>query len=310
MSKCFFAGSIVSFFVLFFAVTSCSSDKEKVRFLPLKKAETVLQFHIPALPTEMDFCGEKIDLTDVSLRERLDKEMHTIVYFQSSIFLVFKRANRYFSTIEKTLKESGVPDDFKYLALVESGLDQGRSSAGAQGFWQFMPKTAKEYGMEVNDEVDERRNFYLSTKGAASYLSKAKDSLGNWINAAASYNRGVAGIQKDLKWQSSNHFLDAYLNSETSRYVFRILAMKLIFENPLKYGFDPSKMDLYPQWKIRQVEVEAMENASEWALENGINYKILVTLNPWIQGNELKARQGGYTIDLPKDDSQFKIYAN
>lgn len=268
-------------------------------------------FQMPSLPDSMTFAGEVIDLTDWDIKERLDKELHAIVYYHNLIIPCFKRANRYFPTIEKLLKENNLPDDFKYLAVIESGLENVTSPSGAQGFWQFMPFTAKEYGMTVNAFVDERNDLSKSTPAAAKYLNKAKDSLSGWLDAAASYNRGASGFKKDKTWQKSSSFFDTHLNGETARYVFRILAMKLIFENPEKYGYDLSKIDLYQPYETREEIVdEKIDDLAIWAKQKGINYKILIKLNPWIVANSLPKRTEGYIIMLPTDDSQLRNFRN
>lgn len=268
-------------------------------------------FNMPKLPDEMVFAGEKIDLTDIDIRERLDKELHGIVFYHNLIIPYFKRANRYMGEIEKLLKETNLPDDFKYLALIESGYENVESGSGAHGFWQFMPQTAKEYGLTVNEFIDERQDLQKSTPAAAKYLTKAKDTLGSWVEAAAAYNRGVAGVRKDQRWQYVNSYFDTYMNSETSRYVFRILAIKLIFENPKSYGYDLEQIELYPVIETRTIAVNTeIKDLARWAKDKGSNYKILVKLNPWISGNVLKAKPSGYKIVLPKDNAQYGNYSN
>ncbi|MBU2018886.1 MAG: lytic transglycosylase domain-containing protein [Bacteroidetes bacterium] len=276
------------------------------------KAAEVLDaehFHLPKLGDTMTLFGEQIDLTDIDIRERLDKELHTIVYRHSHVFLYFRRANRYFDLVSDELKSQGVPNEFKYLALVESGFEQGTSISGAQGFWQFMPKTAAEFGLKVNKEVDERKNFVLSTRAASSYLRRSYDSLNSWISAAAAYNRGVGGIRSDLKGQKVSNFFDANLNSETARYVFRIMAMKLIFTQAKNYGFNLEKMDLYPKLELKYVQVQSIKDINEWAVNHNSNAKIVLTLNPWILGKKLSKRPEGYQLALPKNNSQFKLHS-
>lgn len=272
----------------------------------MREEVDLMHFHLPTFPNEMTLFGETIDLTDLDTRERLDKELHSIVFYHSQIFLYFKRANRYFPEIEDRLSQEKIPLDFKYLALVESGLAQGISSAGAQGFWQFMERTAKEYGMEINKEVDERRNLEMSTHAAAQYLKQAENKLGSWILAAASYNRGMGGIAEDLERQEVSTFFDSQLNNETARYVFRIMAMKLIFENSLDYGFDQQLMELYPPYRVKTVQEETIPDLYSWSKEAGINYKILTLLNPWIKGKKLTKRKKGYQLKLPLDNTQLK----
>ena len=179
----------------------------------------------------MLFFGRTINLEDEDIRERLDREIITNVYFQSSTTFALKRANRFFLEIEKILSEEHVPEDFKFLAVIESNLSEVSSPVGANGFWQFMPFTAKEYGLVMSDEVDERMNLTKSTRAACSFIKNAHKIFGDWINACASYNRGIGGVQSDMKWQKTDHYFDTDMNNETGRYVFRIMAMKLIMEN-------------------------------------------------------------------------------
>lgn len=296
-------------FFSIFALWSCREKSQKNRIeKAVSHATFPTHFHLPILPDSVKIFGEKVDLTDADIRERLDRELHSLVYRHSHIFLYFRRANRYFPWIERVLEEKGIPTDFKYLALVESGLEQGTSISGAQGFWQFMPKTAKMYGLQITNEIDERRHFTLSTRAAASYLREAYDTLGSWSLAAASYNRGVGGIRSDLRNQSVASFYDAELNNETARYVIRIVAMKLIFEQPLAYGFVPEKMELYEPIETIEVSVEAIKNMNVWAVEQGWNKKVVLLLNPWILGNQLSKRSTPYQISLPRDKSQLKIH--
>lgn len=266
-------------------------------------------FRMPDLPNQMDFAGEIIDLSDFDIRERLDKELHAIVFYHNLIIGYFKRANRFMPEIEILLKESNIPDDFKYLALIESGYENVESRSGAHGFWQFMPQTAKEYGLQVNTYVDERQDLRKSTPAAAKYLQKSKDTLGSWIEAAASYNRGVGGVRSDQKWQHVNNYFDAHMNNETARYVFRILAAKLIFENPICYGYDLAEIELYPPVSVKSEKITTeIKDIAQWAKDKGINYKIMVKLNPWILTNALKAKPEGYSILIPSDNSQFSNY--
>jgi membrane-bound lytic murein transglycosylase D len=301
----------LGFFFFFISLSSCQGQNTKDLAEPTKESSLNGHFRMPALPKEMTFAGEKIDLSDIDIRERLDKELHAIVFFHNLIITYFKRANRYMPEIESLLKENNIPDDFKYLALIESGYDNVESRSGAHGFWQFMPQTAKEYGLTVNSFIDERQDLRKSTPAAAKYLQKAKDTLGSWIEAAASYNRGVGGVRSDQKWQHVNSYFDAHMNNETSRYVFRMMAAKLIFENPLSYGYDLNEIELYPVIETKTIVVtDEIRDLALWAKDNGINYKILVKLNPWIITNTLKAKASGYSILLPTDNSQYSNYGN
>lgn len=256
------------------------------------------------IPKQVSFAGEEIKLDEVDLVERMDKELLVNTYWQSNTLLMIKRANKYFPQIEKILAEEGVPDDFKYLALIESGLEQVRSPKGAKGFWQIMRTTGKELGLEVNSNVDERYHIELSTRAACKYLKKAKDRLGSWTLAAASYNRGVAGIKRTLSRQEANTYFDLLLGTETKRYVFRILAVKEIIQTPERYGFQIDVAQKYSPLEYRTVEVDtAIGNIARFAKQMGVNYKIMKLYNPWLIQNHLnnKSRKK-YRIALPAEE--------
>ena len=255
---------------------------------------------------EYIFAGETVTMDDADLRKRMDKELLVNTYWQSNMMLMIKRSNQYFPLIERILKEEGVPDDFKYLAVIESGLENVISPAGAKGFWQILKTTGKEMGLEVNSNVDERYHLELSTRVACSYLKKAKEKLGSWTLAAASYNRGISGIKRLLEKQQVNNYYDLLLNRETQRYVFRILAMKEILSNPSQYGFVYNSMDLYGELKAREILVDTgITNIAAFSESMGINYKQLKIFNPWLLENHLnnKSRKQ-YYIALP-DSSEI-----
>jgi hypothetical protein len=254
------------------------------------------------LPSNLDFSGEAVPLDQPDIRERLDKELLVNTYWQSNMMLLLKRANKYFPTIEPILEEEGVPDDFKYLAVIESALENVRSPKGAKGFWQIMPGTAKEYGLEVNSNVDERYHIEKSTRVACAYLKKAKQRFGSWTLAAASYNRGMYATDRLLSKQLSENYYDLLLNSETSRYVFRILAIKEIMSNPRAYGFIFDAEDLYQPILVRKIGLDtAIGNIAQFAKEQSINYKILKIHNPWLIQNHLNNRSRKYyEISIPK----------
>jgi hypothetical protein len=288
---------------------SCSNQEEKS---PEEKniQNTEIGFAtIPNLPESMNFAGEKVLLQDEDIIERLDREVLTNAYYQSATTQMLKRANRWFPIIERILKEENIPDDFKYLAVIESGLVQATSPVGAQGFWQFMPYTAKQYDLEISDEIDERLHVEKSTRAACAYLRDAQDTLKDWLLASASYNRGIGGVRQDMRWQGTDHYFDTDQNNETARYVFRILAVKLIFENPKAYGFDTDKIKLYEPFKTKRVVVkQSIPNLAKWALEKGINFKILTKLNPWLKGNKLTIKNKTYQLLLPTESENLKPY--
>jgi hypothetical protein len=261
------------------------------------------KFVMPSLPKTVDFCEEQIELDNFDIRERLDKELIVNTYYHSSTIQAFKRSNRYFPLIERVLEEENVPEDFKYLCLIESGLTQAVSPSGAKGFWQFMPATGKEYGLRIDKEVDQRLDIEKSTRAACAYLKDANEGFNDWMLTAAAYNRGVGGIKRDLESQDVERYFDLHLNNETSRYVFRILALKLIFENPEGYGFQKDKIELYAEVPTRSIEVkESIPDLIKWAKENGSNYHMLKVLNPWLTASSLKLNEGNsMAIKLPKN---------
>lgn len=254
------------------------------------------------LPKTLDFSGESMPLIKQDVKERMDRELLVNTYWQSNGFLLLKRAHKYFPIIEPILEAYGVPDDFKYLALIESGLQNVTSTAGAKGFWQIMKSTAKEYGLEVNANVDERYNLILSTKVACEYLLKAKQRFGSWTLAAASYNAGMNGIASELERQSVDNYYDMLLGQETGRYVFRIIALKEITNNAKKYGFNYTDDDLYNYPPTFSVEVDtAVSDFVQFAEGFGINYKQLKIHNPWLRETFLnnKSRKK-YNIEIPE----------
>ncbi|MDC0098280.1 lytic transglycosylase domain-containing protein [Flavobacteriaceae bacterium] len=253
------------------------------------------------IPNVMTFAGERVPLQDTDVRERLDREIHVNTYWHSNMLLMIKKANRFFSEIEPLLKKYNLPDDFKYLAVAESGLDNVTSHAGASGFWQFMKATGKEYGLEINNYVDERYNLELATKVAAQYLINSKELFGSWTNAAAAYNAGNAGITKQMKRQDATDYYSLLLNSETGRYVFRILAFKEILSNPEKYGFYVDQQDLYQAIPTKTIIINTpVEDFAKFAKQQGINYKILKIHNPWLRDTYLKNASGkAYSIKIP-----------
>ncbi len=253
------------------------------------------------LPEKMDFAGEKVPLNEPDIRERMDRELLVNTYWQSNGLLLIKRAHKYFPLIEPILKEEGVPDDFKYLAIAESGLTQAVSPAGATGFWQIMEGTGIEYGLEINKNVDERYHIERSTRAACKYLKDAKERFGTWTLAAASYNAGMFGISFQQERQKINDYYDMLLNEETGRYVFRILALKEILENAHAYGFNFKEKDLYKLVPTRIVEVDtAVTSFPDFAKKFDINYKILKIHNPWLREDHLVNKTGkNYRIKIP-----------
>lgn len=251
----------------------------------------------------LDFCGEKVPMHIVDVQERFDRELIINKNLHASTELIIKRANRMFPVMEPILKKYGIPDDFKYLAVIESKLENAVSPAGARGVWQFMPATAKEYGMEVNDIIDERYHLEKATEAACKYLLDAKKRFGSWTMAAASYNGGMAGMARQMERQKGTDYYDLLFVEETSRYVFRILALKEIMQNPQKYGYTIPQNELYKPIKTKKVELStSVDNLAEWSIEQGINYKILKIHNPWLRDISLKNNSGKtYQIEIPTE---------
>ena len=269
----------------------------------LKEKYTI--FAIPKPSSNIYFANERVPLENPDIWERYDKELLKNTYWQSNTLLLHKRAAKYFPVIEPMLKKNNLPDDFKYLALIESGLENVTSPAGAIGFWQIMKSTAKEFNLEVNSEVDERYHIEKSTQAACDFLNSAKEKFGSWTLAAAAYNMGRSGLLKQMNRQKSYTYYDLLLNNETSRYVFRILAIKEIIENPKKYGFQFRIEDLYENIPTYEVMVDtSISSWADFSKEHGINYKILKLHNPWLREsyltNKLKKK---YYIEIPQKGS-------
>jgi hypothetical protein len=259
----------------------------------------------PGFPPDLEFAGERVPVDNFEVYERIDREIIVNTYFHSSTIISIKRANRWFPVIEPILEANGVPEDFKYLMIAESAASNVISPANAVGFWQFIEGTALKYGLEVNDEVDERYHIEKSTKAACSYLKEAYLLFGSWTAAAASYNMGISGITRQLEKQKTTNYYNLVLGEETSRYIARIVALKIIMNNPAKYGFEIKGQDLYNELPYKEVVVTgSISNLADWARERGINYKILKIYNPWLRDNNLKNRNNkSYTIKIPEQGS-------
>ncbi len=254
-------------------------------------------------PPSFSFASEYAPTHSSEIFERIDKQMLKNIYWQSNTLLYFKRANKYFPIIEPILSKHNIPDDFKYLALVESGLQNVVSPAGAAGFWQILKSTAREYGLEVNIAIDERYNLELSTEFACKYLKEAYNQFGTWTMAAAAYNMGKNGLQRRVIEQNTNNYYNLKLNTETAEYVFRIIAVKEIMENPRKYGFVLRSKDLYTMPVYRTIKVDStISDLNNFAISNSINYKLLKEFNPWLRTTSLPDESRKmYTIKIPLD---------
>lgn len=255
------------------------------------------------IPRDLNFAGERVPIELEDVRERVDRELLVNTYWQSNGLILIKRANKYFPIIEPILKKNGIPDDFKYLAVIESGLDNVTSPAGAKGFWQIMKETARENKLEVNGNVDERYHLEKATQVACDYLNKSKEKFGNWTLAAASYNAGVRGVSRRLDSQMVNSYYDLLLADETERYILRIVAVKEILSNPKNYGFIFDNDDLYNMIPTKTIKVDTViTDIALFSKNLGINYKIMKIHNPWLRENKLNnASRRMYEIKIPLD---------
>jgi hypothetical protein len=265
--------------------------------------DTVYNIKSFKLPDEVTFSGETMPLDNFDTRESLEREILTSAYRHSSTILIIKRANRYLPLIEKILKKNNIPDDFKYLVAAESEYSNMVSPAGATGFWQIMPETGKEEGLEINTVVDERYDVEKSTQFACDYFIKSYEKYGNWTLAAASYDGGRAAIDEQIEIQHQHNYYDLLLSDETARYIFRAVAYKLIISDPENYGFKISKTDLYPELKYAELKVDsAITDFSAFAEKFGTNYKMLKILNPWLRKPFLTPKSNKeYMIKIPSE---------
>ena len=293
--------------IVFLTVTACATAAEtETEHLDNQQ---FLNVPNPEIPMSYTFAGEKVDLDRVDMAERLDRELTSMVYTHGNTLLTIKRANRYFPLLEPILKRNGLNPDFLYLACIESYLNPlARSGAGAVGIWQFMPGTAKEYGLEVSDEVDERYDFIKETEAACKYFRKAFAKYGNWESVAASYNGGTGRIDKEMTSQGVTSAFDLWLVDETRRYPYRMMAMKMIMENPSAYGFTLGDHQLYQPLEYTVETVSGpVEDWPTWALQHGIDYQTLREYNPWIRAKKLTNKAGKtYQVWIPKADSQLR----
>ncbi len=265
--------------------------------------ESKTEFKAVGIPDSITFAGEKMPLGEFDVREALDRELLSNAYFHSQTIRFIKLAPRYFSIVEPILKEKGIPDDFKYLAVAESSLNpRAVSPAKAVGFWQFMKGTAQDYGLEVTLEIDERYHVEKATYAACDYLLNSYKKYGNWTLVAASYNRGITGIQQQITRQKTDDYYSLLLNPETQRYVYRIAALKLILQNPEKYNFVVTEDEKYPIIPTKNVEISGkVGNFADFAIEHGISYKTLKDFNPWLRENYLtNAKSKKYIVKIPE----------
>ncbi len=297
----------ISFFIALGAIIPLLiSSNLPERNLPIVQQEPgPVELIIPEVPEKAEFAGEIFDLRPYDRREKMDRELLAFTYMHSNTLQILKKANRFFPQIEPILKEEGIPDDFKYLMAIESSMNtMARSPAGAAGLWQIMPQTAKELGLEVNDLVDERYNIEKSTRAACKYLKKAYAKYGDWMLVSASYNAGQGRISSQLQKQNVDHGMDLWLVEETSRYMFRLLAVKELFKSPRKFGFALKNKDLYPAIPYTtEIVTTPIADLSAYAQSKGITYARLKDANPWLRGTSLPNRTGKkYEIRIPLSD--------
>ena len=263
-------------------------------------------YSIP-IPAKPFFANELVPVQNVDVYERLDREITVNTFWHSNTFLLHKRAARWFPIIESILAENNIPDDFKYLAVIESGLDNVTSPSGAKGFWQFMKATGESYNLEINNFVDERYHIEKATQAACEYLQIAYNKFGNWTLAAASYNMGKTGLQNKLDEQKTTSYYDLLLNIETGRYIYRIVAAKYILANSKNYGFNIRQEDLYHQYKTISINIDtAINDLSDFAITHNSNYKTIKLLNPWLRRKKLPNLNGkNYSLKLPIENSNL-----
>ena len=292
---------ITGFFLCLLIIAQFSFENNKDE-ADQEKAESIYTWHAPDLPDKMDFAGERVPLDQWDIKERLDRELLFNYYYQNNVLFILKMSNRYFPVIEERLRANGVPEDFKYLCVAESNLlANATSRVGAVGYWQFMPDTAPGYNLEVNKQVDKRRDIIESTDAACKYLKTAYNRFGSWTAAAASYNCGQGGYAKQADLQRTKYYYDLLLPEETNRYLFRILAFKHLVENASELGFALNKEEFYQEIGTRKIIVTSTINdLVQFAIENGTNFKTLRLLNPWLRSNTLPVKAGKkYEILLP-----------
>ncbi|MCE4564539.1 lytic transglycosylase domain-containing protein [Maribellus sp. CM-23] len=270
---------------------------------PKDASKREVRFEAVEIPEKASFAGESLPLDRFYVKEALDRELLSNAYFHSQTIRLIKLAPRYFPIIEPILKEEGIHDDFKYLAVAESGFNpRAISPASAAGFWQFMKGTAGDYGLEVNSEVDERYHIEKATRAACDYLKDAYEKFGSWTLVAASYNRGMTGVQRQMDIQRQDDYYDLLITTETARYVYRIMALKLILENPEKYNFYVADKDKYPVIPTKQVEITgSVANFADYAKEQGLSYKVFKDFNPWLRENTLTySGKKRYWVEIPQ----------
>lgn len=307
MSKVFkrkFTLSFSAVLVTVVAVVSVQSTRDKSSDKTLYPGN--FQVVTPPLPAKLDFAGEPVPFEFFDVRESLDKELMVNMYWHSQTLLLLKKSPRFFHTIVPIIKSYNIPEDFKYMPVVESGLDNVVSPSNARGYWQLLESTARDYGLEINKEVDERYHLKKSTHAACKYLLESYRKYNNWTLTAASYNNGRRGVDRQLNKQQEENFYDILYNDETSRYIYRLLAFKCIFENPEHYGFQLNKEDYYYPVPVMEIPIDStIIDLADFARIQGSTYKMLKIFNPWLRGNKLTVVNGEtYIFELPEKDAR------
>ncbi|MAZ01089.1 MAG: murein transglycosylase [Flavobacteriales bacterium] len=289
-------------FIIFFIVFKNYDKKNEDIQVKRSNIEQVNKTYIHKKPKTISFCGEQAPIENQEIWERLDKEILKNSFFHSNTILYIKRANKYFPTIEKILKENNIPDDFKYLCLIESGLENVVSPKDARGYWQILEKTGKAGGLEINKYIDERYHLEKSTEFACKYLKESYERFNSWTLAAASYNMGKRGLERQIEKQKTNDYYKLLLNSETAKYVFRIMAVKHILENRIEFGFLINENDLYYLENFQNITIDSsISSIVSFSLSLNSDYKTIKKLNPWIRQNRLPNKsKKEYTIKIPK----------
>ena len=290
----------IALMVFVFAVIPDNSSVDEAYHKLFRKYTRVF---VPEVPSKVTFAGEEVPMNLYYVRESMEREVMAGTFMHSSTLQMFKRAYRWFPVIEPILRKNGIPDDFKFLAVAESNLGNVTSPAGAEGPWQFLKATGQKYGLEINSDIDERYNMEKATQAAGEYFKDGWKEYKNWTLVAAAYNRGPDGISKALEKQKVSSYYDLYLNEETARYLFRIIAIKQIYNQPVKYGFYTIEQDFYPQVPVKLVTIDStVKDLPALALALKTNYRVLRELNPWIQSYLLPNKSGKiYTLKVPRE---------
>lgn len=303
--------ALASILMFFLFISTCNDSPKKEQHPPAFTGAGVSgqKKGMPQVVEDMKlkksyaFAGESLPMNNFDVYERLEREMLVNTYWHSSTLLNIKASGRYFPVIERILQEEGVPDDFKYIAVAESNLRNAKSPAGACGIWQFMKGNAEHYKMEVRREVDERYHVEKATRAACNLMKDLKKRFGTWTMAAAAYNFGETRLAKEIKMQRAKSYFDLNLNEETSRYLFRIVALKALIEDPQTFGYYLEKQDYYkPLDNFKVIEIDkSIDNLGDFAIEHGTNYRILKVYNPWLRTASLPNPSGKlYKIKVPK----------